>query len=69
MKPTTGNGILMKDQIKGAAKLLFIIQLLLAVLLIWIIKDNRHVSFYITDETTEAVIMEKQALQAYGEMN
>jgi hypothetical protein len=59
----------MKDQIKGANKLLFIIQLLMAVLLIWIIKDNRHISFYITDEANEAVIMKKQALQVYGEMN
>jgi hypothetical protein len=59
----------MLNQFKGAMKLFFIFNLMIAALNIWIMKDNRHISFYITDEANEALIMEKQALQAYEEMN
>lgn len=59
----------MINQLKGAMKLALIINIMIAALNIWVMKDNRHVSFYITDEKTEAVIMEKQALAVYGEMN
>jgi hypothetical protein len=59
----------MLQQIKGAMKLFFMINLMIAALNIWVMKDNRHISFYVTDASNEAVIMEKQALAAYGEMN
>ena len=59
----------MINQLKGAMKLFFILNLMIAALNIWVMKDNRHISFYITDDKTEAVIMEKQALDIYNEMN
>lgn len=59
----------MINQLKGAMKLALIINIMIAALNIWVMKDNRHISFYITDSATEAVIMEKQALAVYGEMN
>jgi hypothetical protein len=64
-----GNGILMKDQIKGAAKLFFIFNLMIAALNIWIMKDNRHFDFVITNDQCQTEVMEKQALAVYGEMN
>lgn len=59
----------MINQLKGAMKLFFILNLMIAALNTWVMKDNRHISFYITDASNEAVIMEKQALAVYDEMN
>jgi hypothetical protein len=59
----------MINQLKGAMKLFFMLNLMIAALNIWVMKDNRHISFYITDASNEAVIMDKQALAVYGEMN
>lgn len=59
----------MINQLKGAMKLALIINIMIAALNIWVMKDNRHISFYITDASNEAVIMEKQALAVYEEMN
>lgn len=56
------------QQFKGAMKFLFIIQILIAVLTIWILKDNRHVSFYIHSDDMESIIVDKHTLSAFEAM-
>jgi len=59
----------MLNQLKGAMKLFFIFNLMIAALNIWIMKDNRHFDFVITSDHCQTEVMEKQALAVYGEMN
>ncbi len=67
-KQPYSNEDFMIQQLKGALKLALIINIMIAALNIWILKDQRHISFYITDPQSEAIIVDKQAL-AYEEMN
>ncbi len=55
----------MIQQLKGALKLALLINIAIAALNIWILKDQRHISFYITDPQSEAIIVDKQALADY----
>lgn len=57
----------MINQLKGALKMFFMINILIAALNIWILKDNRHVNMLVLGEGCQAMAVEQQQLAAYNQ--
>lgn len=57
----------MLNQLKGALKMMFVINLLVAALNIWILKDNRHVNMLVLGENCQAMAVEGQQLAAFNQ--
>ena len=57
----------MMNQIKGAMKLLFFFQILLAMLLVWIMKDERHISFLILGQHCQSMAVDSSQLDAFNQ--
>lgn len=57
----------MINQLKGALKMMFIVNLLIAAMNIWILKDQRHVSFLVLGEGCQAVAAQNDQIAAFNQ--
>lgn len=57
----------MINQLKGALKMFFMLNIAIAMLNVWILKDNRHVSFLVLGENCQAVAASNDQLNAISQ--
>lgn len=57
----------MINQLKGALKMFFLINIAIAALNIWILKDNRHVNLLLLGENCQAVAASTDQLAAVSQ--